>query len=159
MRKRRHLALAATAIALALSVTPASAIYDSPTDQAPSALRDAVSAAEASNWVDARRILERHLNAHPSDADAWSLLGRVLRRSGDTRAAMVAYQRALAANPTHTAAMAYLGMAHVLRGERDQAVRLLAQIVSLCGEDCAATRALESVLGDPARADSVKLWR
>lgn len=81
--------------------------------------------------ITALRALAR--DEHP---DVANLIGYASRKLGRTEDAKVWYQKALAADPTHTRTWQYYGMWHLERGERATAEDHLKTIEGICGTAC-----------------------
>lgn len=73
-------------------------------------------------------------------------IGFATRKLGKWEQAMAHYARALAANPDYTIARAYLGEAHLQRGEKDKAVEQLGEIAARCGTTCDEYKELAEAL-------------
>ncbi|QSX76567.1 tetratricopeptide repeat protein [Lysobacter arenosi] len=74
---------------------------------------------------DPRIELRRELERNPGDAYAWILLAEHELDRGDAAAGAMAAQRALALRPGHPEALARLGRAQWMQGQRDDAVASL----------------------------------
>lgn len=132
--------VAALVIALAvwLSPMPVSAV-DVPTMNPPLedlAMRQAREALSQRAWERALTLLQGHLRAVPDDADGHNLLGYSLRHLGRFAESLVAYERALALNPSHLGAHEYLGELFLQTGQRARALRQLQILADLCQAQC-----------------------
>jgi tetratricopeptide (TPR) repeat protein len=132
--------VAALVIALAvwLSPMPVSAV-DVPTMNPPLedlAMRQAREALSQRAWERALTLLQGHLRAVPDDADGHNLLGYSLRHLGRYAESLVAYERALALNPSHLGAHEYLGELFLQTGQRARALRQLQILADLCQAQC-----------------------
>lgn len=76
-------------------------------------------------------------SANP-DARTLTYIGFATRKSGDVDGAFPYYRRALALDPDFVVARAYLGEAHLSRGDVSAARGELAEIARRCGATCAA---------------------
>ena len=109
--------------------------------------------AEAKSWADrqyadaqadiargdydaALRRLNALTRAEPGLADAWNATGYASRKLGRWQASLGAYQRALALDPRHKAANAYLGELYLQTDRLDDARGRLARLEALCPEGC-----------------------
>ncbi|MBL8564660.1 MAG: tetratricopeptide repeat protein [Hyphomicrobiaceae bacterium] len=76
--------------------------------------------------------------ARSPDARTLTYLGFATRKSGDVDAALGYYRQALAMAPDYVVARAYLGEAHIARGDLTSARTELGEIARRCGVNCAA---------------------
>ncbi|MEM8850433.1 MAG: tetratricopeptide repeat protein [Pseudomonadota bacterium] len=86
--------------------------------------------------------------AAPDTADALSLRGFATRQAGDMAAGLALYHRALALDPDHWQARAYLGAALLGTGDRAGAAAQLSAIRRSGGRGTFPDRALARVLAD-----------
>jgi arylsulfatase A-like enzyme/cytochrome c-type biogenesis protein CcmH/NrfG len=84
---------------------------------------------------DALQRLDRHVAAHPQDAEGWALLGQARVRQADAAGAMTAFQRALAIHPTEREAVEGAVELLVKAGRPDEARRLLAGLLARAPSD------------------------
>lgn len=77
------------------------------------------------------------LTANP-DARTLTYIGFATRKSGDVDGAFAYYRKALALDPDFVVARAYLGEAHLSKGDVSAARVELAEIARRCGATCAA---------------------
>ena len=70
---------------------------------------------------------------HP---DIYNLLGYSLRKSGDRKAALTYYLKALEFDPDHKGALEYLGELYVEMGEMAKAEENKARLALLCPQGC-----------------------
>ena len=70
---------------------------------------------------------------HDDNADVANLIGYSSRKLGRYEDSKVWYERALAADPTHTRTWSYYGMWHAEQGNLLKAREFLAKVESLCG--------------------------
>ncbi|MEO7223609.1 MAG: tetratricopeptide repeat protein [Devosia sp.] len=91
---------------------------------------------KAKRWEKAIDKLGLIVEANPSSADAYNLLGYSFRNLGNRQRAMSAYNRALKLDPKHTGALEYQGVLFVMLGDLDKANANLAKIKTICGTGC-----------------------
>lgn len=91
-------------------------------------------AIRAKDWFLAVRMFRAAVARKPDDADAWTMLGFSLRRSGEVESALFAYDRALALDAAHRDALEYLGKAYLQLGLPDDARALLPRLNAACAE-------------------------
>ncbi len=89
----------------------------------------------ADYWAAIAR-LNNIITADPRIADAYNLLGFSYRKTGKFDLAERNYKRALRLDPTHRAALEYVGELYLETGRRDQAAAALAWLEKLCPEGC-----------------------
>jgi Tfp pilus assembly protein PilF len=75
--------------------------------------------------------LERHLDARPRDALAWTILGHAHEDLDQDDRALSAYQRALSLDPDLVQALTGMGILHRKRREYDEALRFYERAVAL----------------------------
>ncbi len=134
----------AAAMGLVLSAAPSFAVdtggddsgATSSTASAMPTLSDARADIKAKHWEDAIAKLSRIVQASPTSADAYNLLGYSFRNLGNTKRAMTAYAKALKLDPRHTGALEYQGVLFVMLGDLDKANANLDKIKSICGTAC-----------------------
>jgi len=93
------------------------------------------------NWAGAVSLFEKVVAENPKDYKAFTLLGYSLRHMGRIKEAIVAYDRAVALNPSYAEVREYRGIAHALSGDREAAMRdyrALIQMGSPLAEDLKA---------------------
>lgn len=132
---RRAAAWTVLCLALASPVGAVDYIRLSPSEFA----EDLVKASElagAARYDEAIAILKVLVADEPDDADALSLLGYSLRKSGDLDRAAGFYRRALEIAPDHLGANQYLGELHVQRGDLPAARERLRVLDAACGTSC-----------------------
>ena len=100
------------------------------------AMRESREAVKGSQWERAVALLQPYLRANPQDADGHNLLGFSLRKLGRHAESEVAYDRALAIDPTHLGAHEYRGELMLILGRRDRALVHLQALERLCGLQC-----------------------
>ncbi|MBU6476028.1 MAG: tetratricopeptide repeat protein [Alphaproteobacteria bacterium] len=85
------------------------------------------------------------LQRHPGSADAYTYRGYALDRLGQTDAAEKDFKSALAADPSHLGANAYLAEVYLQKGEVARAIEQMQVIRMTCGRTvCAELTAVES---------------
>lgn len=75
--------------------------------------------------------------ADQSDPRVVTYIGFALRKLGKVEQALPYYAKALALDPNYNVARAYLGEAHLTRGDLGEAKRELSEIARRCGQHCA----------------------
>lgn len=81
-------------------------------------------------YDDARDRLEAHLATRPDDADGWMQLGRAREELEEPDAALDAYRRALAIQPTHAGAVRHAVDMLVYGDRRDEAAALVDELLA-----------------------------
>jgi len=84
----------------------------------------------------ATRQLRKVVAQDKSHADAWNLLGYSWRKLDKNRKSKKAYARALQIDPNHKGALEYQGELFIKLGDRDSAIKNLAQLKTLCPAGC-----------------------
>jgi len=69
-------------------------------------------------------------------ADAYTLLGHALWKTGDRQQGMAYYNKALALNPLHRGALEYQGELYVALGQADKAKENLVKLKGVCPFGC-----------------------
>ena len=123
----------AAAVAFALAVPALGVDQGSGPEDATSGLLDARQLINAGDYAGAVEALKPVIGANANNADALSLMGFALRKSGDIPHALGFYRRALSVNPNHRGANEYLGELYVETGEVDLARERLAELERICG--------------------------
>jgi len=139
----RTLALAAVLSVFALA-GPALAMSNS--DEVK--LEDVEKLIAAEDYRGAVMKLDEYTMASPWDADGFNLLGYSKRQLGAYDEAKEAYDRALRLDPEHRGAMEYLGELYLKTGQSQEAEKLLQQLETICGTDCAEYRELAKAIAD-----------
>lgn len=150
MAKTRSL-VASFILAVALAATPALAVDSggyggSSSGGAAYSLDDARAFIDRGRYRDAIGVLRHVVDAEPRNADALSLLGFSLRKTGDMRKAQGFYLKALKLRPNHRGANEYLGELYVEIGEIDKARERLDALEAICGTSCREYQLLKGVI-------------
>ena len=90
--------------------------------------------------------LEAEIATNPDSADAWNLTGFAARNLGDYARSEVAYDRALAINPTHKGALEYKGELYLKLGNLAGAEALLARLSKVCSFNCVEKKELAEAI-------------
>ena len=101
---------------------------------------------KAKHWQTAIEKLSAFVDANPSSADGYNLLGYSFRNLGNSKRAMSAYNRALKLDPKHTGALEYQGVLFVKLGDLDKANANLDKIKAICGTNCEEYEDLAKVI-------------
>jgi tetratricopeptide (TPR) repeat protein len=83
---------------------------------------------------------------HDDNPDVANLIGYSSRKLGRYEDSKVWYERALAADPTHSRTWSYYGMWHAEQGNLLKAREHLAKVASLCGTKCRDYTELKGVI-------------
>jgi tetratricopeptide (TPR) repeat protein len=125
-----------SADAAPVSVSPTPAVADAPSREA-----DAEGVSELERWRawviegrldEARSAVRAHLDAHPADAEAWSLLADCERKRGSWKEAVAAYDELVALSKGAQANRARFKAAQILQdqlGDHRRAAELLERFV------------------------------
>lgn len=97
-------------------------------------------------YAEAIPLLEILVNDEPHDADALTLMGYCLRKTGDYVRAEIYYDRALVQAPQHPATNQYLGEMYVELGRLEEARERLAVLDATCGGLCPGRDALAAAI-------------
>ena len=89
--------------------------------------------ADAGRLDDAASAARAYLDTHPSNADAWYLLGVIADARGEHRESRGHYRRALYLDPAHREALTHLAASLTLEGDDDAARLLLARAERVTG--------------------------
>jgi Tfp pilus assembly protein PilF len=121
-------------LALMTSATSASAADIEETSDGPD-LASVRAAIKANDYDSALNTLKDVVVSSPHP-DAYSLMGFVLRKTGDRAQAMTYYRKALDADPSHKGALEYQGELFVELGQVYNAKLNLAKLEKLCPSGC-----------------------
>jgi tetratricopeptide (TPR) repeat protein len=84
--------------------------------------------------------------SHDDNPDVANLIGYSSRKLGRYEDSKIWYERALAADPTHSRTWSYYGMWHAEQGNLLKAREHLAKVASLCGTKCRDYTELKGVI-------------
>ncbi len=101
---------------------------------------------ESGDYDGAIAVLLTLVEDEPDDADALSLLGYSLRKSGNVARAEGIYRRALEIDPAHLGANQYLGELYAEAGNLEAARERLAILDQLCDASCPGRDALAALI-------------
>jgi len=116
------------------AVLPAARAADVQTKDSPD-LTGVRTAIKAKNYDSALAQLKPIVASSPNP-DAYSLMGFVLRKTGDRAQSMTYYRKALDTDPTHKGALEYQGELYVELGQIALAKENLAKLDKLCWFGC-----------------------
>ncbi len=116
------------------------------------AVRQAREAIAQKDWVRAAELLQSHVKAFPEDADAYSLLGFTQRQLDRFELSLSAYERALAIDPQHQGAHAYMGMLMLTLGQRERAIQMLKKLEQICQQPCEPWQQLQRAIDSAGSA-------
>jgi tetratricopeptide (TPR) repeat protein len=136
--KRLNRLLLSAALVCGLVCMPVAAvdyIRLSPSEFAEDLVKASEFAAQG-RYEEAIELLKVLVADEPDDADALSLMGYSLRKSGQTVHAEGFYLRALAIEPAHLGANQYLGELYVETGNIEGARHRLEVLDGACGDNC-----------------------
>jgi Flp pilus assembly protein TadD len=134
-----HIAATLLATALLVLKAPVANAADTGAKSGPAAasLESARASIKRKHYPDAIAELRAILVKEPSNADAHSLLGFSLRKSGDLNTSKVHYDEALKLDPDHKGAHEYIGELYLMRKQPDEARKHLIILERLCaGKGC-----------------------
>ena len=106
-------------------------------------LEAACQAAEAEDFKEALRILDRLTSKYPKYAEAWNRRAAVLWQLGQYRKSLADCERTLSLNPNHYGAWQGLGVCHLQLGDVAGACRSLRAALKIAPHDDATRRSLE----------------
>lgn len=147
-RRARHVALFLCAGLIAFAPI-ASADYDEP--EVPAVDRNydrAYKLVGKEKYDRALPLLEKVVKRDPANADAWNLLGFSARKTGDLARSEVAYDKALALEPTHLGALEYSGELYLKLDDLATAEERLQRLVSACPAGCDEREKLEQAINE-----------
>lgn len=87
-------------------------------------------------YAEALPILKAYVAREDKSADGWNLYGFATRKTGDTATAETYYMKALAIDPEHRGALAYLGTMYVELKRMDDARVILKRLDKACLFGC-----------------------
>lgn len=115
----------------------------------------AVKLIEAGDFASAKPLLEKVVQADPTNADAYNYLGYSLRKLGDRDQALSNYMQALQIAPEHLGANEYLGELYLEMSQIDKAKERLKVLDKACFFGCEEYRELkEKIAAYEAKAGS-----
>jgi len=91
-------------------------------------------------------VLRKFLQTYQSNLEAWTLLGRSYRGTGNFQAAFNATNRALRFAPNHPPAIENLGMIYLQANRMDSAEQQLARLQRVCRFGCRPRDRLERAI-------------
>lgn len=106
------------------------------TQSSSSAYDTALNKINAGDYQGAIPLLQQSLTMDPNNADALNELGFSLRKTGNLSDSLIAYQKALALNPSHINANEYLGELYLQMKRPDMAQKQLDILAKLCPSGC-----------------------
>ena len=137
--RRLPVATALLASALLILTAPLARAADTGAKSAPAAasLESARAAIKRKHYPDAIAELRSIIVKEPGNADAHSLLGFSLRKSGDLKTSKLHYDEALKLDPDHKGAHEYIGELYLMMKQPDEARKHLVILERLCaGKGC-----------------------
>ncbi|WP_026870066.1 tetratricopeptide repeat protein [Inquilinus limosus] len=145
MKTLRSLVLAA----LLAAASPALAVDRNFSTDAPDldGIRDKI---EAADFRGAIADLNALIDDGVQHADVYNLMGFSLRKSGDTKAAMSFYQKALEYDPDHKGALEYSGELYLQLGDVAKARENEAKLKALCPQGCEELADLQQAIEQAA---------
>ena len=134
MKQQRAPTLAALALIAGLGFSPAHAVDNMNSTDAPD-LTSVRAKIKAMDYAGALAQL-RKLADDVQHADVYNLLGFTLRNLGDYKQSLTYYQKALDFDPNHKGAHEYLGELYVKLGDKTGADREVQILQKLCPSGC-----------------------
>ena len=127
-------------VALAIAITPGSALADPSEEAGPAPLDpsyvEAKAAIDQKRYAEALPLLRQVLAQNSGDANAHNLLGFAYRKTGNLDAAFEHYGTALRLNPDHRGAHEYIGEAYLMVSNLAKAEEHLRALDRLCMLPC-----------------------
>jgi tetratricopeptide (TPR) repeat protein len=121
----------------AAAIAPASNAADAPSTKDAPDLSRVRAEIKVKNYDAARAELKGLMvNINYQHPDAYSLMGFVLRKTGDRAQAMTYYRKALDVDPSHKGALEYQGELYVELGQIDNAKENLKKLGRICWFGC-----------------------
>ena len=144
-------AIAMFALALALAVAPPAAWAfslggSSSSSGSPSDFDAGKKAADSGDYEAAIASLAKAVNADPTNADAYNLLGFSYRKLGDVDKALENYNAALAINGKHRGANEYIGELYLELGDLAKAEEHLGLLGRACYNACREYKELKAAV-------------
>jgi tetratricopeptide (TPR) repeat protein len=137
----------------AAAVAPGAYAADSPSTKEGPDLTHVRAAIKVKNYDAALTELKGIVASNPN-ADAYSLMGYALRKTGDRAQSMTYYRKALETDPTHKGALEYQGELYVEIGQVDKARENLAKLGKLCWFGCEEEKDLKEAIAHAQQAKS-----
>jgi Flp pilus assembly protein TadD len=106
----------------------------------------AKAAIDRKDYAGAIASLNKVTQAEPRNPEAWNLLGYATRKSGNPRASLGYYQKALEIDPKHLGAHEYMGEAYLMLDDVANAEVLLKRLDSFCTFGCQEHRMLKAAI-------------
>ena len=144
MKQQRAPTLAALALIAGLGFSPAHAVDNMNSTDAPD-LTSVRAKIKAMDYAGALAQL-RKLADDVQHADVYNLLGLALRKTGDFRTSLTYYTKAIEMAPEHKAAREYLGELYVETGNIEKAREQLAVLAKLCPGGCEEREDLQKAI-------------
>ena len=148
-------AIAMFLLAAALAVGPAAAwafssggSSSSSASASPSDFDTGKKAADSGDYQAAIASLSKAVNADPTNADAYNLLGFSYRKLGDVDKAFENYNAALAIKPDHVGANEYIGELYLELGDLANAEKHLKVLDEACFFGCEEYRELKAAVAE-----------
>ena len=101
---------------------------------------------EARDYRGAMPLLQQVVAKDPKNADAYTLMGYAIRKSGDPNGSLQYYNRALSLDPRHIGAHEYIGEAYLMLDRPAEAEQQLARLDSICVFGCTEYRMLKAAI-------------
>lgn len=130
----------------AANTAPSSSNNDSSYNSGDKTLAAAEKLIKRRKYAKAAEELKIITGKDAGNANAWNLYGFASRKDGDTATARRAYDKALALDPGHLGANAYLGELFIQTGDIEGAKAQLRKLEKLCPQGCKAKSELEQAL-------------
>ena len=149
-------AITVVLLAMALVITPAAAwaastgssSSSSGSSASPSDYDTGKKAADSGDYEAAIASLSKAVEADPTNADAYNLLGFSYRKLGDVDKAFEYYNAALEIKPDHIGANEYIGELYLELGDLANAEKHLAVLDDACFFGCEAYRELKEAVAE-----------
>ncbi len=103
---------------------------------------------DARNYRDAFPLLQRVVARDPNNADAFVLMGYVVRKSGDPNASLQFYNQALSLDPKHIGAHEYIGEAYLMLDRPQEAEQHLVRLNAICLFGCTEYKMLKTAVAN-----------